>query len=417
MKYLLYILLILSLIGCAKKEKPVIEEQEQTLVPKEGEVIEIQLSNSHDYKHEFKLSEIAEEVSYIPLETNKDCLIGNRFSQPVFTTEYIFIETGGIVFQFDKQGKFIRRINKSGQGPTECYTRYFAVCEKKEMIYIFDNFNLSVYIFDFSAKHIKTIKNPFPYKKVGTELERTPDKITCDKEGNIFYIFYNGFGDMRYKFVVMNDEGEILRKSPNYIKYNIEKEVATHVGTIGCPIYEVGDVYYYNDEFNDTIFRINKDYTTSAAYIIKIPNRLTLEDQVKAGAGIIRFSDLLKNRLNYAREDKQYIYIYHTYSPSNKDSFKFFLSCYNKQTNQLMENINPNIKNDWDGGENILISSYYQNQDLVYTMLQPFEMKEMLADATNKKEAKFPEKQTALKELVDNMEEDDNPFIMILKLK
>jgi hypothetical protein len=159
----LFLLVAILFFGCAKKGKAVIQEKEheQVVIPKEGEVIEIQLSGSHDYKHEFKLSEIAEDVSYIPLETNKDCLIGNRFSFPKFTKEFIFIETGGIVFQFDKQGKFIRRINKSGQGPNECYTRDFAVCEKKELIYIFDNWNLSVYIFDFSGKHIKTIKKSF----------------------------------------------------------------------------------------------------------------------------------------------------------------------------------------------------------------------------------------------------------------
>jgi hypothetical protein len=356
-------------------------------------------------------------VSYIPLETNKDCLIGNSFSFPTFTKEYIFIETGGIVLQFDKQGKFVRRINKNGQGPNECYAREFAVCEKKESIYIFDNWNLSVYIFDFSGKHIKTIKNPFPDKKVGIELERSPSNINCDKEGNIFYSFDNARGDMKYKYAVVNDNGEILHKSPNYIKYNLYMPIiSTSVGF--SPIYEVGDDCYYSYNFNDTIFRINnEDYTTSAAYIIKLPNRLSLEDYMRVNADDINSSSLSgKIKFHFTKGDKQYLYICLGTNIYSKDS-KHFFSRYNIQTKQLMENINIAVKNDWDGGMDVNMLNDYQQENRVYTMLQPFKMKEMLANGVNKEEAKYPEKQKAFKEMVDNMEEDDNPFIMIVKLK
>jgi hypothetical protein len=417
MRYLLniilFILLVLSLTECNKKEKAVIQEKEheQVAVPKEREIIEIQLSGSHNYKHEFKLSEIAEDVSYIPLETNPDCLIGNRFSQPKFTKEYIFIETGGIVFQYDKQGKFIRRINKIGQGPSECYTRYFAVGEKKDLIYILENWRLSIYIFDFSGKYIKTIKNPFE----GEKGVQTGD-IGCDKEGNLILSFSNFTGDMKYKYVVMDDNGEMLHKSPNYIKYNLDKGIRS-ISPDSYPIYKVGDDYCYSYTFNDTIFQINKDYTMSASYIIKLPNRLSLEDYMRESALDIDPSFLSNKNMCYGtREDKHSLYVYFGTNIYSKD-YKVFCSCYNKQTRQLIENIDPNIKNDWDGGKDILIDPAFQDEDKIYIMLQPFKMKEMLADATNRKEAKYPEKQKAFKEMVDNMEEDDNPFIMIVKLK
>jgi hypothetical protein len=409
----LFLLVATLFFGCAKKEKTAIQEQTQMqlTVPKE-EVIEIQLSNSHDYKHKFKLSEIAEEVSYIPLETNEKCLIGGQFSQPVFTEEYIFIESGGVVFQFDRQGKFSRKINSVGQGPSECGARDFVANEKKKLIYIFDNWNLSVYIFDFSGKHIKTIKNPFKEKD-----GLSPSRIGCDKEGNIFYYFGNSRGNMKYKYVVLNNEGEFLNESPNYTTYNIGKRIM-EMSMPSYPIYEVGDICYYFDNFNDTIFQINKDYTTSVAYIVKIPNRLSLEDNLRSGAGDIEYSSLSnKNSFCGVEADERYLYIYHAYNPYGGENRKSFFSLYNKQTKQLTENINTNIKNDWDNGEDILMDPYYQDEDEIYTMLQPFKMKEMLADATKRKEAKFPEKQAALKELVDNMEEDDNPFIMIVKLK
>jgi hypothetical protein len=392
------------LSGCAKREQ----------VSQEGKIISIQLPESHDYKHELKLSDIAEDVSYIPLETTSECLIGEDiFDCPKFTKEYIFINFRWVIFQFDKQGKFIRKINKIGQGPTECRAIKFVLCEKKEFIYIFSDRDLSVNIFDFSGKHIKTIKNPFE-----EETGLIPAYITCDKEGNIYYSFRNCYGDMKNKYVVMNDEGEILHESPNYITCNIGKPIM-QIAPSFYPFHETEGIYYYNDDYNDTIFRINKDYTASAAYIVKTPNRLSLEDVLKLEAMDIQQSSLSnKNMLNGVTEDEKYLYLYHGFNGYAADIYNtLLLSRYDKQTNQLMENINPNIKNDWDGGKDMKIQSSYPDNDKVYNMLQPFEMKEMLAAGSGEKEVKYPEKQKALKMLVDSLEEDANPFIMIVKLK
>ncbi|GHU63332.1 hypothetical protein FACS1894123_05880 [Bacteroidia bacterium] len=66
-KNLIFVVALLLLAACSqgnkkecynKQEKE--QRQEQVAVPKEGEILEIQLSGSHDYKHEFKLSEIAD---------------------------------------------------------------------------------------------------------------------------------------------------------------------------------------------------------------------------------------------------------------------------------------------------------------------------------------------------------------------
>jgi len=55
-----------------------------------------------------KLSDIAESIEYIPLETRDDCLLGN-INGIKFTDEYVFIMGVGDIFQFDHHGKFIRR--------------------------------------------------------------------------------------------------------------------------------------------------------------------------------------------------------------------------------------------------------------------------------------------------------------------
>mgnify|MGYP003305110691 FL=1 len=66
------------------------------------------------------LSDFAESIELIPLETTDDCLIG--WMPEIIATEkfYYMISAVGYDFQklyvFDKQGKFVRQISGRGQG-------------------------------------------------------------------------------------------------------------------------------------------------------------------------------------------------------------------------------------------------------------------------------------------------------------
>jgi hypothetical protein len=64
------------------------------------------------------ISEIAEKVTAIPLETNPDCLLGGVYSLRK-TDSLLFILSGGEIFLFDITGKFIKKIIHRGRGPGE----------------------------------------------------------------------------------------------------------------------------------------------------------------------------------------------------------------------------------------------------------------------------------------------------------
>ncbi|MBE6230305.1 MAG: 6-bladed beta-propeller [Bacteroidales bacterium] len=63
------------------------------------------------------LSQYALELGYIPLQTTNEALIGRN---PLFCTDenYIYVSTSSILI-FDKEGKFVSKINKKGRGPEE----------------------------------------------------------------------------------------------------------------------------------------------------------------------------------------------------------------------------------------------------------------------------------------------------------
>lgn len=67
-----------------------------------------------------KLSKLAKSVDYIALETNKDCYLGT-IKVYRFLNKLVVVNVGSNagLFLFDLNGKFIRKIGKTGKGPGE----------------------------------------------------------------------------------------------------------------------------------------------------------------------------------------------------------------------------------------------------------------------------------------------------------
>lgn len=72
-------------------------------------------------KNTILFSEIFKQIRIVPLETNRDCLIGN-IDKMLIENDTIYVLDEKIarsLFVFDNNGKFIRKIGKLGNGPGE----------------------------------------------------------------------------------------------------------------------------------------------------------------------------------------------------------------------------------------------------------------------------------------------------------
>lgn len=71
-------------------------------------------------KGDLKLSDVVESIKYIPLETRNNCLIGNVTYFDV-SQNYIIVYCSQAknFYLFRKNGTFIRKISRLGQGPSE----------------------------------------------------------------------------------------------------------------------------------------------------------------------------------------------------------------------------------------------------------------------------------------------------------
>ncbi|EXZ24743.1 hypothetical protein M086_1455, partial [Bacteroides fragilis str. S13 L11] len=113
-------------------------------------------------EQEILLSEIADSIRYIPLETNNKCLIrGLKGSNIIRTKEYFFLPWIDKLFQYTKDGKFIRTLGRKGGGPGEFnWIMQIDVDEKKGLVYMLTTTGkINIYSME-TGKFIRAMKVP-----------------------------------------------------------------------------------------------------------------------------------------------------------------------------------------------------------------------------------------------------------------
>jgi len=106
-------------------------------------------------KSESKLnvSEFADTVMYIPLETNSKLFL-KRIKQIQITDKYIFINDRDQLLIFSKEGKFIRQIGKKGKGPGE-HLLIFGFVVVQDTVYISSSGNRSLLKYNVNGNFLE----------------------------------------------------------------------------------------------------------------------------------------------------------------------------------------------------------------------------------------------------------------------
>ncbi len=144
-KYLLLVLWILT--GCVGQKQNSEDEVSNLDIP-------LRKTN-----YEVMMSTFVDSISYIPLETKDECLIGS-IDKIIVTDNYYYIVDKTIsysVFCFDKSGKFIHKLSNRGVGSGE-YMRINDVDIYKDNVYIWDCSLQKLFIFDHSGRFIEERK-------------------------------------------------------------------------------------------------------------------------------------------------------------------------------------------------------------------------------------------------------------------
>lgn len=137
MLYFIAMSMMIFLFSCASGGH---KKDITSTAPVKEELIHINLPATGENK--LNVSEFADTVIYVPLETNSQSFL-RRIVQLQLTDKYIFINGFDRLLLFSKEGKFIRQIGRKGKGPGE-YTFIFNFIVIQDTVFISSSYKRSL---------------------------------------------------------------------------------------------------------------------------------------------------------------------------------------------------------------------------------------------------------------------------------
>ncbi|MCX6227256.1 MAG: 6-bladed beta-propeller [Bacteroidia bacterium] len=350
----------------------------------------------------FKLSEIATDVSYVRLETRQDVLIGFGSIKPA--GKYFIVGTyKKPIMLFSKEGKFIRTIGFIGKGPGEYKAPYLnQVDSVKQELFVLSNGNDRIYRYSFSGNLMQDIRLPqlctdFYRFANGNLLLATPDNYKPD-----------GF----YPFILLDPTGKLIKEIKSIevpagktiaygVRPNLESGsngwvIVTNFGRdVLWQISPTGDIKAYATFLLGKLKAPDEYYYDSAKWSQKPFGFFALGFGCQEAGPFIRVS--------YAYERQTFT------SYLDPQTKKLFL----RDSTEAGE---YGFHNDLDGGPTFGGTQFFKEGNYLYTFLIAVDIKQN-RKYYEKRESLYPEKKKALLEMIDSLDEGDNPVIMIVKLK
>ena len=361
------------------------------------------------------LSDIADDIKYVTLD--KSFPIASIRSLKL-TEKSIYIKTGHnnpVIVKYKRQGIDPVQIGKIGKGPGEfLYCKHFAIEPETENIYMFagnNDIHIIIMVYDNKGNYIREFKL----------FEGIPTYGLNEMEFfNNSYLFFsqNAIGaNALYNWIIVDTLGNIVSSKRNYTTpFKIRS---------GSPggIYKYKNKISYWVDYNDTIFTISSDFNYRATYMFapgkhRLPKKdlkfinpiqiLEAPFQYYCSKLILETNRFLINEYVYKMRcglaiiDKKSGKSYTTHSKLKR------LKC------------SVGIINDLDGGEKLIPKCYYTEKKHEYLVgiVYPYQLIEQVASAAFKSSTpKYPEKKKELEKLANSLKEDDNPVLMLVRLK
>ena len=220
---------------------------------------------------EIPANRIFEELKIVPLETHPDGLLNIKYATYYLTDKYIiaitpitsisFFGSQERAYLFDREtGKFIREVSSFGQGPDE-YTGFlyglFGFDEKNNILFVSD----AKYIGE-SCKGINIetnkveliVKKPLNENPNETNMSSAPWLI---KE-NIYVSFRNNrTGKDKVRLIVYDKDGSIIKRYPNYLEY---EKIGGLIPAFNGIFYNYNKMTYFKEwGYNDTVFCVDEE--------------------------------------------------------------------------------------------------------------------------------------------------------------
>jgi hypothetical protein len=375
---LLLIMIFLILSSCQSKKEP--------------DVITINPLNA--VEGEVRLSEFTDDITYIPLDNKILFQHPNRIE--VTKDHFIMATFPTGIMVFDRKGTFRNKIGAMGRGPGEYqFGLHFTIDPENELVYIYDRPKIISYTFS-------------------GELVR--EFSIHDFDGYFWGIYYsNGklflagallYGRPTYDWLILDTLGNLYSK-----KYSSVQEFKTKYPGRSGFLTQRNRIYYWNN-FNDTIFLLQNETHQPGMYF---ENLQPFVDFPMDDMGKYFDPQIVINSDNY---------LFLTYFHEKLRNFAVFKLSNQELINYAKQPISsirgPGLINDIDGGPNFSPEHCFREDGREYLIswINAFELiTHIESEAFRNSTPKFPEKKKELEKLAASLDENDNPVLMLVKLK
>lgn len=254
MKYLYIILFLLLSISCKNSLKPVVTDLVKLNVPDE-------IPDTRG-----KLSEYFQKLTYIPLETNENSIIGPYPNFEIIAGDILATSarTGRMLFS-QQTGHYVRTIGKQGRGPGEYSSvGIFVSNTERQTVYMGGN-GYGVIEYDLGGNFLKEIQIPLSCGKFGSVS--SPER-TCFLDDSLYCAFFsNNFGYEKKRVLVFDTLGRVVNLFPNHRVVDGLDWHKLPISLGGSFFYRYDHKTYFKEKFCDTIFRVTRDSLISHAII------------------------------------------------------------------------------------------------------------------------------------------------------
>jgi len=404
MKRIIVLIISVMVLACKRDVKPV---EEQSYDRDEFFVVDYEsILNNQSL---VSLSDLAGDIEYIPLETNDKCLLRST-AKYHFTDEFIFVNNIEYILQFDRTGKFIKQIGKHGRGPGEIgLIRILSVLDEQQQLVVQTNWARKLYYFSYDGDFLKSVQVKDIYRIKALTGQRYLFFESC----------YRGTED--YMFALVKAEGDTLDVVSNHYKWeNKTGMVQTFSYHLFVPFYFYNNTISFKSMHNDTVYHVVGD-SISPEYLVdlgkyRLPQEYRIE--VPSSGGAQGFAEKSKGyRFCSVFEADEILFIS---SKDYRDNIQYNI-IYDRPagTGALLVDADKSpgrIINDIDGGPDFWPKAAI-NDSTLYMPVRPLDLKKKeLRDKIMNSDID-PQNYLSLLEMIDSLDENDNPVLMIVRLK
>ena len=346
-------------------------------------------------------SQIADDIEFIPLETTEDCLIGNFIRNIVVTQKDIIVFDYDGCYHFNRQGKFLNKIGAKGNGPGE-YTQPMSIVVDtlNHWVYFSDYHSGRFVKYDYSGRYLADLK----VERMGhNNTLHKPQEIIIEK------VFYQ-FAKKGERFCMMY-YSEKQKKIISKMSCDYDKDIP---GLAMCnPIsYSHNGNMYLKDFWCDTIYQMIDPFHLKSYAVFDKGN---FEERTRNDESLITGKESSRDRmvLDIGRisETDRYILISSNRAvmAHDKKLQKTFAGGYSGEDDKL------GVQDDLYGCPGIRSDHYPScvNGNELYTFRHAHEF----IENGDGKHSITDTRYDAYRKMVDNLDEEDNPVIMIVKIK